>query len=386
MKLLFLDNDAFAKLDMIEAFQELGFTVDLFYHDKIRSVRNPDFDEAFRNQVFGAGYDFVFSLNYYQQLSNMCEKYGLKYVSYIYDCPLVSLYSYTVLNKCNYIFLFDKEQYLTLHNAGIGTVYYLPLAANVRRLDAMLPTAAIRNKLDTDVSFVGSLYNESHNLFDTLQGLSEHTKGYLTAIMEAQLKVSGYFFIEELLTEPILADLQKARAYTPQPDGVETPAYVYANYFIARKLAELERTRLLSAVSERHPLKLYTHNPTPQLPKAENMGPIDYYDVMPYVFRCSKVNLNISLRSIRSGIPLRAFDIIGAGGFLLSNYQADFADCFVAGEDYDFYEDEPDLLQKLDYYLSHDSIREEMAANGHRKLTEQHTFIRRIRQILEFIS
>lgn len=386
MKILFLDNDTFAKLDMIAAFKELKFTVDLFRHDKIRELHDPDFDEAFRLKTFGAGYDFVFSLNYYQQLSNVCEKYGLKYISYIYDCPLVSLYSYTVLNKCNNIFIFDKEQYLTLRNAGIQTVHYLPLAANVRRLSAIDPTPAIHEKLDAEVSFVGSLYNESHNLFDTLHGLSDHTRGYLDAIMEAQLKISGYFFIEELLTEPVLSDMQKARSYTHQPDGVETPAYVYANYFIARKLAEMERTRLLSAASEHHTLKLYTHNPTPQLPKAHNMGPIDYYDVMPYVFHCSKINLNISLRSIRSGIPLRAFDIIGCGGFLLSNYQADFADCFVAGEDFDFYEDENDLLNKLDYYLSHDSIRAEITANGQRKLTEQHTFLHRIRQMLEVIS
>lgn len=386
MKILFLDNDTFAKLDMIEAFEELGITVDLFRHDKLREIRDPDFDEAFRQKIFGAGYDFAFSLNYYQQLSNVCEKYGLKYLSYIYDCPLVSLYSYTVLNKCNYIFIFDKEQYLALKNAGIKTVYYLPLAANARRLGAMEPTSDIRRKLDADVSFVGSLYNESHNLFDTLRDLPEHTKGYLDAIMEAQLKVSGYFFIEELLTESVLADLQKARAYTHQPDGAESPAYVYANYFIARKLAETERTRLLSAVSEHHTLRLYTHNATPQLPKAHNMGPIDYYDVMPYVFHCSKINLNISLRSIRSGIPLRAFDIIGCGGFLLSNYQADFADCFTAGEDFDFYEDENDLLRKLDYYLSHDSIRAEIAANGRRKLAGQHTFQHRIRQMLEVIA
>lgn len=248
MKILFLDNDTFAKLDMIEAFEDLGYTVDLFWHDEIRTIRSSDFDEAFRLKTFGAGYDFVFSLNYYQQLSNMCEKYTLKYISYIYDCPLVALYSYTVLNRCNYIFIFDKEQYLTLRRAGIQTVHYLPLAANVRRLSAMKPTSAIHHELDTEVSFVGSLYNEAHNLFDTLEGLSDHTKGYLDAIMEAQLKVSGYFFIEELLTDAVLSDLQKSRAYTHQPDGVETPSYVYANYFIARKLAEMERTRLLSAV------------------------------------------------------------------------------------------------------------------------------------------
>lgn len=54
------------------------------------------------------------------------------------------------------------------------------------------------------------------------------------------------------------------------------------------------------------------------------MGAVDYYEVMPHVFKQSKINLNITLRSIQSGMPLRAWDIMGAGGFLLSNYQADF--------------------------------------------------------------
>lgn len=386
MKILFLDNNTFAKLDMIEAFRSLGFTVDLFYHEKIHEVYDSDCDEAFHNAIFGAGYDFVFSLNYYRQLSRLCQKHDMKYVSYVYDCPLVSLYSYTVINPCNYIFLFDKEQYLSLKKEGISTVYYLPLAANTTRLDKMIPNASIHQKLDCDVSFVGSLYNEAHNLFDTLKDLPNFTKGYLDAIMEAQLKISGYFFIEELLTEPIIQDLKKAREYAPQPDGVESLAYVYANYFIARKLTEKERTQLLKRVSDTYPLNLYTHNPTPALPHARNMGAIDYYDVMPYVFKCSKINLNISLRSIRSGIPLRAFDIMGAGGFLLTNYQADFFDYFTPGEDFDYYEDEEDLIRKIDYYLSNDKLRLEIASNAHRKVTESHTFIHRIQTMLSVIS
>ena len=35
---------------------------------------------------------------------------------------------------------------------------------------------------------------------------------------------------------------------------------------------------------------------------------------MPEVFRKSKINLNITLRSIISGISLRVYDILGAGG------------------------------------------------------------------------
>ena len=38
------------------------------------------------------------------------------------------------------------------------------------------------------------------------------------------------------------------------------------------------------------------------------------------MFANSKVNLNITLRNIKTGIPLRALDIMGAGGFLLTNY------------------------------------------------------------------
>ena len=53
---------------------------------------------------------------------------------------------------------------------------------------------------------------------------------------------------------------------------------------------------------------------------------------MPYVFRNSRINLNITLRSIKSGIPLRCMDIYGAGGFLLSNYQTDLFDVIVTDD------------------------------------------------------
>ncbi|MDE5866942.1 MAG: glycosyltransferase, partial [Lachnospiraceae bacterium] len=93
-------------------------------------------------------------------------------------------------------------------------------------------------------------------------------------------------------------------------------------------------------------------------------------------------NLNISLRSIKSGIPQRAFDIMGSGGFLLSNYQNDFFDFFNAGEDFEFYESEKDLLNKIDYYLSHEDERFEIAANGHNKLAAGHTYRHRVQEML----
>lgn len=383
MKLLFLDSPSFGKLDLIRAFDQKGYEIQLFHHDNLHDYRNKEFDDYFDNLVFDKDFSFVFSLNYYPSISNGCERNHLKYLAFVYDNPLVSLYSYTLINPCNYIFLFDKACYLDFAKEGISTVYYLPLCANTARLSSMHLPADKRPILSSDVSFVGALYNEDHNFLDRMTDLDEYTKGYIDAIMRSQMKVNGYFFIEDLLTPEIITSMKKSLEYNTQPGGTESDAYVYANYFIARKITSLERQNILKEVSNHYDTKLYTHNATPELPNIQNMGAVDYYDVMPHVFKNSKINLNITLRSIRSGMPLRAWDILGAGGFLLSNYQEDFFDFFIPGEDFDFFDGTDDLLSKIEYYLSHERERKEIAENGFQKVAANHTYAHRVDTMLE---
>lgn len=142
--------------------------------------------------------------------------------------------------------------------------------------------------------------------------------------MAAQQQIYGYFFLEKLLTQNILDDLQKSIPYQPMSDGTESAAYVYANYFLCRKITSNERISLLKAISEHFPLKLYTHHPAKELPKAEFVGPVDYYNTMPLVFQNSRINLNITLKSIQTGIPLRCMVIMGSGSFLLTIFKAIF--------------------------------------------------------------
>lgn len=386
MKILFLDTPAFAKADMIAAFHAHEITCNLFFHESYNDRRNADFEEKFDIAVQKEDYDFVFSFNYFPIVSVCCMKHHLKYVAYIYDSPLISLYSYTVINPCNYIFTFDKATYLSFQKEGIQTVSYLPLAANVARLSELIRSADACAAYNSDVSFVGSLYTEDHNLFDRLVGLPDFTRGYLDGIMQMQQRVYGKFFIEDLLTEPILKDMAASLEYKTQVDSVESPAYVYANYFIARKITARERHALLSAASEQFSLKLYCPQPDSTLPNAVYMGTVDYYQQMPLVFHQSKINLNISLKSIQTGIPLRCMDILGAGGFLLSNFQEDFFDYFVPGEDFDFYESEDDLVKKIRYYLSHEGERLQIAQNALGKMKEYHTYEHRVQKILNALN
>ena len=320
MRILFLDSPAFAKQDMIDAFETCNITCDLFFHKDYQKRQSADFEKCFLNAFQKKDYNFVFSFNYAPVLSRSCQKVNTKYVSYVYDSPLVALYSCTLINPCNYVFLFDKATYLTFHNAGISTVHYLPLAANVKRLTSMVCPDAVREKISADVSFVGSLYNEDHNFYDRLYTISDYTRGYLDSIMAAQQQIYGAFFLEQLLTPPILEDLQKCIPYSPMPDGTESAAYVYANYFLCRKITSNERLSLLKAASEQCSLKLYTHQKCKELLNAEFMGTVDYYDTMPLIFQNSRINLNITLKSIQTGIPLRCMALMGRGCFLLSGF------------------------------------------------------------------
>lgn len=386
MRILYLDWPCFGRLDTQRTLEQAGHEFVPFFHEDYQERTSAAFDCFFDAFIGDTHYDCCFSFNYFHIVSEGCKRHSLKYISVVYDCPYVMLYSYSLINPNNYVFLFDKHEYLTFRNSGIETVYYSPLPVNGTIIDQLLTKEYDRNRLSADVSFVGALYNEDHNFFDRLKGITSYTKGYLDAVIEAQLKVQGYNFIEEILTPDIIADLQKAVPYTPMPSGTESAEYIYSNYFINRKLTSLERHRLLKAAAGHcKDLKVYTLDPNASIPGARNMGSVDYYSEMPYVFANSKINLNITLRSIQSGIPLRAMDIMGAGGFLLTNFQADFLDYFIPGEDFIYYESEEDMIAKIEYYLSHEKERKEIAHNGHEKVKANHSFDKFFTHIFDIV-
>ena len=378
MKILYIEWDSFGNEDMKTALTQEGHSLVCFPFSKDEGRQNKAVEASLADAIHQAKPDFVFSFNYFPLVSNVCKQADIRYLSWIYDSPYVMLYSYTVINPCNYIFVFDQALCQQFANNGISTVHYLPMAANPSRLD----TISIPDSFSPyDISFVGSLYTESHNFFERMKGLSDYATGYLDALMSAQMHVQGYNFIEESLA-PVMEELYKALPMDPNPDGVESREYLYAQYVINRKITGLERSALLKAICEKHTLDLFTRDPGFQLPNLINHGPVRYFDKMPLVFKNSKINLNISLRSIHSGIPQRAFDIMGSGGFLLSNFQSDFLEAFIPGEDFDYYESKEDLLSKIDYYLTHEKERQEIASNGHRKITGSHTYRHRIRTMI----
>ncbi|WP_170122956.1 CgeB family protein [Lachnotalea glycerini] len=391
MKILFLDWDCYGKNDLISVLKDLDNTVDIMSLElKSHVGLDYEFIDKLKSKIIKNKYRAVFTLNYYPAVSEACNQTTAKYVSWIYDSPFIKLYSANIINPCNYVFIFDKFTYQELASKGIKTVHYLPLAVNAKRLRQIPVTNQDRLNYSSDISFVGSLYNEDHNLYDRLRDKlaarnDTYTIGYLEGLMQTQLKIYGFNLLETCIRDDILANMETAMKYQIEPDSFATTRYVYANYFLCRKITSMERILILESLSSHFDTSLYTFNPDIKVGKAINKGPVDFYTDMPKVFRLSKINLNISLKSIQSGIPLRAMDIMGAGGFLLSNYQEDFFDYFEPDKDFVFYSSIDELLDKANYYLRHDEERQTIASNGFRKVSSEHNYTLRLKTMLDMI-
>lgn len=62
MKILFFDSPAFAKQDMIDAFEDMNIACDLFFHEEYNDRQSTAFSAAFDVALQEASYDFVFPL------------------------------------------------------------------------------------------------------------------------------------------------------------------------------------------------------------------------------------------------------------------------------------------------------------------------------------
>lgn len=388
MNLLFLKWDAFGTEYMLQEWRRAGYNILIFeFPQKSEDTRrSEELATKVAKSIIDNKIDVVFSFNYFPTVAIACKACRVKYVSWTYDSPYIQLYSKTIEYDTNYAFVFDKAEYINLRNLGVDTVYYLPMAAPVEVYDGMQLTADKKLKYHADIAMIGSMYTEKkHHLFRHLENLDSYTKGYIDALIDAQKKIYGVDIIEKSLAPSIVKNMQKVCPMLASGDGLETVEWVFSKYFLARKLTAMERHEFIEALSKENKVVLYTPEETPGL-EVMNRGAIDYYDAAPYAIKGAKINLNITLRSIVSGIPLRAFDIMGCGGFLLTNYQEDFLEFFEPNKDFVYFDSKEDLVDKANFYLKNDSFREAIALSGYEKVKSMHTYKCRLDSILNIIG
>ena len=380
----------FCEDSISKALQHLGFVVDVISGQMINYDHDINMENVFDSYFLqceenGSSCIAVFSIDYFPLISNIFEKRKIPYISWFVDYPMATMYSKTIHNQCNKIFVFDEMQYEELVNLGVKNAFHMPLATDIFQWQSIEITQEDTQKYLSDVSFLGNLYNDSiGNKYNSIHTFPDYIKGYLDGIVDAQLKVYGYNFVESTLNHDILEEVRK---YLEMDLG---PLYfdVYEKLLtdiINRQISMLERRNVLNMVGSKYNLNLYTSSDTSAISakKVTIKGYVDYMTVMPKIFKLSKINLNITSKSIKSGISLRVLDVLGMGGFLISNYQPEIAQYFENGVEVVMYESMEDLDQKIEYYLTHEDERKMIARAGYNKVKTMFSYEAKLTEILQ---
>ena len=382
MKVLFWQLNIISEVGIERAFRTMN--IDLVIHKQ----KLIDFDhdknclQTVSNYLSSSNFDCVFTVDFVPIISRVCEIYKVPYISWIVDCPCFQLYSKTISNSVNRIFIFDYAQYQKFLPKNPDNIFYQPLGTDVDTFDQCIPTKKEKNAYSCDISFVGSLYTEKCNYSD--EKMPPKLKGYFDGLMDAQLLIQGYNFLENALTPDICDEFRKYSNWRPLTEDYEEDVTgIIADSFLGTTASERDRIRTLNAIAEEHTVHLYTKSDTSTVPKVLNKGSADSNFMMPYIFKCSKINLNITSKTIKTGLPLRIFDVLACQGFLITNFQSEIPEYFSDGVDLVIYDSIPDLLNKIDYYLKHEEKRIQIAKNGYEKVKNNYTYIHCLNQIIK---
>ncbi len=397
MNIIFHRYNSICEPDYIRAFQSLGITViedKEEMEDKFIPMNRRV--ETLGRLVLENKPLFVFTINFFPYISMICQRLGVLYVCVSVDCPVVEIFSDQICNSCNRVFLFDYQQYQSIAEANPGHIFHLPLGADEERVTRTLteelgadwdskPSA---QKYKYDLSLVGSLYKEKDPYRDICSKLGDGDRGYFEGMMSAQRCLNGLGLVQEMMTPELAEKLKEADPdFYPSDLSIgDISGFVAVNNYLSPHMTYLDRVELLNLLASRFDTHFFTRSDVSDLKNVHTHGGVSSLVEMPKVFRQSKINLNPTMRSIQTGLPQRIWDVLAAGGFLLTNYQAEIPEFLEIGKHLETYETKQELLAKVEYYLTHEEEREAIARAGHEFVKEQATVISRVTEMIRIIT
>lgn len=110
-----------------------------------------------------------------------------------------------------------------------------------------------------------------------------------------------------------------------------------------------------------------------------------YETDLPTVYFHTRINVNIFHAQCVDSTNPRVYDVLAAGGFLLTEYRPQIEKEFLIGEHLDCFRSPEEARQKAKFYLEHPEKREEIARAGQEFVLNHATYRHRIREMLSRI-
>lgn len=336
---------------------------------------------AFADYIEQNTIDAFLTYDFCPALSDGCMIKGIPYIAWVYDCPLATLYENAISNDCNYIFSFDRIQVEKTKLLGAKHVSYQPLGTNMLRNSGTVITKEDEKRFSCDVSFVGNLLSD--DVYQKAESIASDSvrQEYNKILDDAYGIWDGNDHIHNRISDKCLVELERIFGF--ESSGIKmTSDEFFTSNLLTYHLARMERIDMLQRLAS-YKINFFTGNNDVNIPGVITKSSINHIDELPKVYYLSKINLNITMHTILSGIPLRIFEIMGVGGFVLSNYQPEIEELFKIDKEIVVYHSLDEMEDKVKYYLKHEKQRLQICINGYNAVKNRFDNAKTIRRMID---
>jgi spore maturation protein CgeB len=317
--------------------------------------------------------DFILSSNFAGMdvgglFAQFFEDARIPYVSWFTDTPRMILYG-REMHCSPYMVAATWERAYIPHfqKLGFQHVHYMPLAT-----DPALFNAEPADAWDRELAFVGTSM-----IALAQEAVEKHA--HLPHVLEtverafADGRVTREQFgkgVEAILGEELLATLNES-----ERRNVE----LLVNYEATRR----QRVGLAQTLA---PYGLEVRGDADWLQVLQRVqGNVGYFDDLAGFYRGTAINVNSTSLQMRYAVNQRVFDCLAAGGFLLTDAQADLEHLFDPDEIVT-YGSMDELSDKVLWYRGRPAERNAMVRRARKRILAQHTHAHRLRGLEGFLK
>jgi spore maturation protein CgeB len=353
-----------------EGFMALGHEV---------KVIPPDIgSKGLEEEIIARRPDLAFSLDQAGFDTEVFTRHKIPHVAWFLDNPLYWLGKVSI-SPYYLAFVHDKLYIERMKMVGFKKIFYLPFGTNPEIFNGVSLTEEDMERYGCNLSFVG---NSIHTYYPK----------YLQWIRDPEDRRIADEVVRIQVKNPLL-DIQDVIEVAGSSFGhplrfKDTLSEEILMMCMEGVASSIIRKETLEEVADLG-LSVYGDGGWRGMlgsTKAKVFGPIPYSrDGIAKLFIASKINLNISRVQFKTAINQRPFDVACAGGFILTDYRRDIGELFELGKEMVCYRDKEELRELSIYFLKHPEERREIAMKAKKRVLEEHTFERRIKEMVNLI-
>jgi len=373
--------------DVISAFEQLGFQV-----EKMKLV--PDLD-ATAAKIKEVAPLFLFSINFNSHILRIANHLKLPYISWTVDTPSPSLFNHQNKSSWAILFVYENEVVKRLQRDGFTNVFYLPAAANIARFEETSLTQEDYDKYSCAVSFIGTAGHDNEYQKFYRGHIDSKLESLIEKINVEQLNNPSSYMVPELIkryNSQYNIDITQL-VYEQSQIRLDADSYTdddeRFSYVLAKEICGCWRRQVIAQLAAHNDVYVYGDRGweqfSPMPSRLKYKGFAEHFKEVPRIYKASKINLNLTRLYVESGLPMRVFDTLAAGGFLLTNQKSDLDVLFKPGKDLVVFNNKAEMLEAVEYYLNKKEEREAIASRGFETVQRKHTFIHRMQEVVNLV-